>query len=113
MSIYYILCITTIVILLSVSGILYWFIRKLIDKLYNASENFSEILESIKEYHTHIEKLYETPVYFEEPSIKYLLLHTREIKEELKDFIDSYSFYTEENNSEDENFDKEETEEEN
>ena len=80
-----------LVISVILNGILLWYIRKMLGKLLSVSDNMGNLVEDLTSYQNHLQQLYEMEMYYGEPSIKNLILHSRQIIEHVREFSDVYN----------------------
>ena len=80
-----------LIISLILNGILLWYIRKMLGKLLSVSDNMGNLVEDLASYQDHLQQLYEMEMYYGEPSIKNLIVHSRQIIEHVKEFNDVYN----------------------
>jgi len=73
------------------NGVLLWYIRKMLGKLLSVSDNMGNLVEDLASYQNHLQQLYEMEMYYGEPSIKNLIVHSRQIIEHVKEFNDVYN----------------------
>lgn len=73
------------------NGVLLWYIRKMLSKLLSVSDNMGNLVEGLASYQNHLQQLYEMEMYYGEPSIKNLIIHSKQIIEHVKDFSDVYN----------------------
>jgi hypothetical protein len=99
--------ILTIIILsvLSLSSIvgnvlLAWYNRQLVQNLFFVSDNIGDMVGLVKEYHEHLESLYEMEMFYGDSTLKGLIDHTSFILEEMKVFEDIYGLTREEGGGE-------------
>ena len=78
-----------------VNVLLLWYIRKMLSKLLPISENIGNLVEDLASYQNHLQQLYEMEMYYGEPSIKQLIMHSRQVIEHVKEFSDVYSIVSE------------------
>lgn len=76
---------------MALNGVLLWYIRKMLGKLLAVSDNMGNLVEDLASYQNHLQKLYEMEMYYGEPSIKNLIVHSKEIIEHVKEFNDVYN----------------------
>ena len=89
------LLIFCLVISVILNGVLLWYIRKMLGKLLSVSDNMGYLVEDLASYQNHIQQLYEMEMYYGEPSIKDLILHSKQIVEHVKEFSDVYNLIEE------------------
>ena len=80
-----------LIISLILNGILLWYIRKMLEKLLSVSDNMGNLVADLASYQDHLQQLYEMEMYYGEPSIKNLIVHSRQIIEHVKEFNDVYN----------------------
>ncbi len=80
-----------LVLSLLLNGILLWYIRKMLGKLLSVSDNMGDLVEDLASYQNHLQQLYEMEMYYGEPSIKNLIVHSRQIIEHVKQFSNVYN----------------------
>jgi hypothetical protein len=73
-----------LVLSLLLNGILLWYIRKMLGKLLSVSDNMGDLVEDLASYQNHLQQLYEMEMYYGEPSIKNLIVHSRQIIEHVR-----------------------------
>jgi len=80
-----------LVISVTLNGVLLWYIRKMLGQLLSVSGNMGNLVEDLASYQDHLQQLYEMEMYYGEPSIKNLIVHSREIIEHVREFNDVYN----------------------
>jgi len=85
------LLIIFLVISISLNCVLLWYIRKMLGNLLSVSDNMGNLVEDLASYQNHLQQLYEMEMYYGEPSIRELIVHSRQIIEHVKEFNDVYS----------------------
>ena len=85
------LLIFLLVLSVALNGVLLWYIRKMLGKLLSVSDNMGNLVEDLASYQNHLQQLYEMEMYYGEPSIKNLILHSKQIIEHVKEFNDVYN----------------------
>ena len=63
----------------------------MLGKLLSVSDNMGNLVEDLTSYQNHLGQLYEMEMYYGEPSLKQLIVHSREIIEHVKEFSDVYN----------------------
>ena len=63
----------------------------MLGKLLSVSDNMGNLVEDLTSYQNHLQQLYEMEMYYGEPSIKNLILHSRQIIEHVREFSDVYN----------------------
>ena len=90
-----ILLVFFLILSLVLNGVLLWYIRKMLGKLLSVSDNMGNLVEDLASYQNHLQQLYEMEMYYGEPSIKNLIVHSRQIIEHVKEFSDVYNLVEE------------------
>jgi|TARA_R100001463_G_scaffold47015_2_gene95762 hypothetical protein len=67
----------------------------MLGKLLSVSDNMGNLVEDLTSYQNHLQQLYEMEMYYGEPSIKNLIVHSRQIIEHVKEFNDVYNLIEE------------------
>ena len=80
-----------LILSLFLNGMLLWYIRKMLGKLLLVSDNMGNLVEDLASYQNHLQQLYEMEMYYGEPSIKNLIVHSKQIIEHVKEFSDVYN----------------------
>ena len=68
-----------------------WYIRKMLKELLLVSDNMGNLIEDLTSYQNHLQQLYEMEMYYGEPSIKELIVHSRQIIDHVKEFSNVYN----------------------
>ena len=89
------LLILFLVLSVCVNVLLLWYIRKMLKQLLGVSDNMGNLVEDLASYQNHIQQLYEMEMYYGEPSIKELIVHSSQIIEHVKQFSDVYNLVNE------------------
>ena len=63
----------------------------LLRKLLYFNENFQKVSVSIEEYRTHVEALYQMPMFYGDENLQKLIDHSRDVRQDLLDFQNRYS----------------------
>ncbi len=63
----------------------------MLGKLLSVSDNMGDLVEDLASYQNHLQQLYEMEMYYGEPSIKNLIVHSRQIIEHVKQFSNVYN----------------------
>ena len=67
-------------------GLLVWYIKNLIARVYFYVEDIKSIKKLIKEYYKHIETLHSMEMFYGDPTLESLMEHTKFLTKELKSF---------------------------
>ena len=85
------LLIIFLVISIALNCVLLWYIRKMLGNLLSVSDNMGNLVEDLASYQNHLQQLYEMEMYYGEPSIRQLIVHSKQIIEHVKEFNDVYN----------------------
>ncbi len=85
------LLIIFLVISIALNCLLLWYIRKMLGNLLSVSDNMGNLVEDLASYQNHLQQLYEMEMYYGEPSIRELIVHSKQIIEHVKGFNDVYN----------------------
>lgn len=84
----------TLSILLSLSfvvnGLLFWYTRKLLEKLSVFTEGVIEFRTKLQEMATHLESVHQLEMFYGEPVLQRLIQHMKSTVIEIKMFSDSF-----------------------
>ena len=67
----------------------------MLKQMLSVSDNMGNLVEDLASYQNHLQQLYEMEMYYGEPSIKNLIVHSRQVIEHVKQFSDVYNIITE------------------
>jgi len=93
-----------IALLASIMGNIFafWYIRKLLSKLWFIAENLGDLVDLLTNYRVHLKTLFELEDYYGDENIKFVLSHTTSLLEILEQYEDIYSIVEGEEDSKDE-----------
>jgi len=80
------------VLSVSLNIILLIYYRRVIGRIYAASEEASEIFVYLDAFQEHLATVYETPTFYGDETLKRLLDHAREVVKHLNKYEEVYSF---------------------
>ena len=63
----------------------------MLKELLLVSDNMGNLIEDLTSYQNHLQQLYEMEMYYGEPSIKELIVHSRQIIDHVKEFSNVYN----------------------
>ncbi len=91
------LIILSIVLIMSLlfNGVMYWYSRKLTQKLSFIYDNVGDVSEILSNYRVHLKSVYSMETFYGDETLKYLMDHTRSISVLLEDFEDQEFFLEE------------------
>ena len=94
----------TLLLVLSIflNGVFVWYIIKLIQELKYISENVEYTSDVLKQFSEHLEGLYELETYYGDQTLKSLIVHSKGVLEEIKEFETVISSIKEEENAQEE-----------
>ena len=69
----------------------FWYIRRLLSKLWFVAENIGDLAALIANYRIHLKTLYELEDYYHDEHIKFALSHTTSLIEVLEEYEDVYN----------------------
>ena len=71
---------------IAVNGVLIWYIKRALERLFLTSENLLSILDIINVYSEHLKSVYELDTFYGDETLSGLLEHTKLITAELKKY---------------------------
>jgi len=74
---------------------MYWYSRKLTQKLAFIYDNVGDVSEIIANYRVHLKSVYQMEMFYGDETLQYLMDHTRSISTLLEDFEDNEFFLEE------------------
>jgi len=89
-----------LVLSITLNALSIWYNRQAVNSLLFVSDNIGDIVGLIREYHEHLESLYEMEMFYGDSTLKGLMDHTSFILEEVKIFEDIYGLTREEEEEE-------------
>lgn len=106
----FVILITVLVGSLIFNGVMYWYLRKLTQRLTFIYQNIGDVSDIIANYQQHLKSVYQMEMFYGDETLKHLLDHTRSISALLEDFEDK-EFFLEEFESVEEDAPEEQEEE--
>ena len=73
-----------------------WYIRRILVQLLFVSENTENMLDSLNEFSTHLEKVHSLETYYGDLTLQNLINHSKKITEELGEYRIIYNLDQEE-----------------
>ena len=91
------LIIVSIILVMSLvfNGVMYWYSRKLTQKLAFIYDNVGDVSEIIANYRVHLKSVYQMEMFYGDETLQFLMDHTRSISTLLEDFEDNEFFLEE------------------
>jgi len=86
----------------SLNGVFIWYIIKLIQEMKYISDSVEYTSGVLQNFSEHLERLYELETYYGDETLKSLILHSRQVLEEVKEFETVISSIKEQQYDEDE-----------
>ena len=90
-----IILITVLMGSLIFNGVMFWYLRKLTQRLSFIYQNIGEVSEIIANYRVHLKSVYSMEMFYGDETLQYLMDHTRSISTLLEDFEDQEFFLEE------------------
>ena len=66
----------------------FWYNRTLLSRLAFISNNIDDLIEMITSYRKHLKSVFEMEMFYGDETLKFLLTHTKSLKELLEDYED-------------------------
>lgn len=73
----------------------FWYIRRLLSKLWFIAENLGDLTDLIANYRDHLQGIYAIEDYYGDENIKFVLSHTVSLVEILEEYEDVYNIVEE------------------
>ena len=73
---------------LSINFLFFWYVRNLLRYLKVANQETGEVLMKISNYSEHLTQVYNRDVFYGDPTLESLLLHTKDLAEEIDAFVE-------------------------
>lgn len=77
------------------NGVMFWYLRKLTQRLAFIYENIGDVSDIITNYRVHLKSVYSMEMFYGDETLQYLMDHTRSISALLEDFEDEEFFLEE------------------
>ena len=90
-----VILITVFVGSLIFNGVMFWYLRKLTQRLSFIYQNIGDVSDIIANYRVHLKSVYSMEMFYGDETLQYLLDHTRSISTLLEDFEDQEFFLEE------------------
>ena len=90
-----VILITVLVGSLIFNGVMFWYLRKLTQKLTFIYQNIGDVSDIIANYRVHLKSVYSMEMFYGDETLQYLMDHTRSIFALLEDFEDQEFFLEE------------------
>ena len=90
-----VILITVLVGSLIFNGVMFWYLRKLTQKLTFIYQNIGDVSDIIANYRVHLKSVYSMEMFYGDEKLQYLMDHTRSISALLEDFEDQEFFLEE------------------
>lgn len=78
------------------NAFLLWYLYQMLTKYGFLNTNIGNLRYNIIAYGSHLKKIYESETFYGEPTLERLLIHSREIKENIEDFCRVFNIEDEE-----------------
>ena len=106
----FVILITVLVGSLIFNGVMFWYLRKLTQRLTFIYQNIGDVSDIVANYRVHLKSVYQMEMFYGDETLQHLLDHTRSISALLEDFEDK-EFFLEEFESVEEDASEEQEEE--
>lgn len=73
----------------------FWYIRRLLSKLWFIAENLGDLTALVANYRDHLQTIYQIEDYYGDENIKFVLSHTASLVEILEEYEDVYNIVEE------------------
>ena len=90
-----VILITVLVGSLIFNGVMFWYLRKLTQRLSFIYQNIGDVSDIIANYRVHLRSVYSMEMFYGDETLQYLMDHTRSISTLLEDFEDQEFFLEE------------------
>ena len=90
-----VILITVLVGSLIFNGVMFWYLRKLTQRLSFIYQNIGDVSDIIANYRVHLKSVYSMEMFYGDETLQYLMDHTRSISSLLEDFEDQEFFLEE------------------
>jgi|TARA_R110002110_G_scaffold97182_9_gene249735 hypothetical protein len=70
------------------NALFFWYNRTLLSRLSFISNNIDDLIEMITSYRKHLKSVFEMEMFYGDETLKFLLTHTKSLKELLEDYED-------------------------
>ena len=77
------------------NGVMFWYLRKLTQRLTFIYQNIGDVSDIIANYRVHLKSVYQMEMFYGDETLQYLLDHTRSMSTLLEDFEDQEFFLEE------------------
>tara|TARA_B100000212_G_C27276748_1_gene491301 strand:+ start:129 stop:524 length:396 start_codon:yes stop_codon:yes gene_type:complete len=77
------------------NGVMFWYLRKLTQRLSFIYQNIGDVSDIIANYRVHLKSVYSMEMFYGDETLQYLMDHTRSISTLLEDFEDQEFFLEE------------------
>ena len=90
-----VILITVLVGSLIFNGVMFWYLRKLTQRLVFIYQNIGDVSDIIANYRVHLKSVYQMEMFYGDETLQHLLDHTKSITALLEDFEDNEFFLEE------------------
>ena len=90
-----VILITVLVGSLIFNGVMFWYLRKLTQRLSFIYQNIGDVSDIVANYRVHLKSVYSMEMFYGDETLQYLMDHTRSISTLLEDFEDQEFFLEE------------------
>ena len=87
-----VILITVLVGSLIFNGVMFWYLRRLTQKLSFIYQNIGDVSDIVANYRVHLKSVYSMEMFYGDETLQYLMDHTRSVAALLEDFEDQEFF---------------------
>jgi hypothetical protein len=71
-----------------INGFFFWYNRQLIARMSFISNNIDDLVQMVSNYRAHLKTVYNMDMFYGDETLKFLLEHTKDLRELLEDYED-------------------------
>ena len=77
------------------NGLFIWYIRKMLEKLLFVSDNINDLLSDVNRFAGHLDSVHSMELFYGDQTLQSLLQHSKQVKENIKEFEQVYALTSE------------------
>jgi hypothetical protein len=77
------------------NGLFIWYIRKMLEKLLFVSDNIGDLLNDVNQFAGHLDSVHSMELFYGDQTLQSLLQHSKQVKENIKEFEQVYTLTSE------------------
>tara|TARA_Y100000310_G_C20072427_1_gene530017 strand:- start:196 stop:549 length:354 start_codon:yes stop_codon:yes gene_type:complete len=89
--------IITLILSVTINVFFVFYLRWLLKKLVFLSENIGDLLKTMEGFSGHLESVHELETYYGDPTLKNLIVHSKQIVKDIEMYRDIYTLFHDEN----------------